>query len=613
MKRKAIFTLAVGLGLAAALGLLVGLTLAKGGVQVPALADTAPTVVSYQGEVLVDGKPYTGTGYFKFAVVNLAGNSTHWSNDGTSANGLEPSNAVPLAVQDGLFAVLLGNTTLPNMTQPLTATVFTDKGRRLHVWFDTDGAGAFTDLGLTVVAAVPYALNAETLDGLDSDAFAGVIHFHSWNAIINPPNAYTPTAHTHLGSDVTSPVAAAQSAPWSGLTGVPAGFADSVDNEGGHYNHVIVVAKSGGDYTTIGAALASITDNSAASRYLVWVGPGTYTETVTMKQYVDIEGAGELLTTLSYTGSAWVNTGTVAGANNAELRFLTARNTGGDNYAIAIYNFSASPRLTHVTASASGAIRTTYGVYNESSSPAMVNVTASASGGEDARGVFNSTSSAPMMVDMTASASGALSNTYGVFNSTSSPTMTRVTASASGANDNEAVYNYLSAPTMVDVTASASGGDRSYGVYNWSSSPMMTRVTASASGAITYAYGVRNTSSSPTMMDVIASALGAVYNYGMRNFSSSPTIRNSTLSASGGSESYGLYNAASSDTYTVTVDSCQITGGTNSVSNDNDGGNNYTTYVGASLLAGGVVTGSGTITCVYAYNGTYAALDASCQ
>jgi pectin methylesterase-like acyl-CoA thioesterase len=84
------------------------------------------------------------------------------------------------------------------------------------------------------------------------------------------------------------------------------------------YNNVLVVAKSGGHYNTISAALASISDNSAANRYLIWVAPGTYTETVTMKEYVDIEGAGEIATKITYAGSASLNTGTVVGANNAE-------------------------------------------------------------------------------------------------------------------------------------------------------------------------------------------------------------------------------------------------------------------------------------------------------
>src|SRR5687767_4791312 len=54
------------------------------------------------------------------------------------------------------------------------------------------------------------------------------------------------------------------------------------------YDNVVAVAKSGGDFTTIGAAITSITDNGPANRYLVWVGPGVYSETVQMKPFVDI-------------------------------------------------------------------------------------------------------------------------------------------------------------------------------------------------------------------------------------------------------------------------------------------------------------------------------------
>ena len=47
----------------------------------------APGVVSYQGQVKVGGAPFSGTGYFKFAIVDLAGTTSYWSNDGTSSGG----------------------------------------------------------------------------------------------------------------------------------------------------------------------------------------------------------------------------------------------------------------------------------------------------------------------------------------------------------------------------------------------------------------------------------------------------------------------------------------------------------------------------------------------
>ena len=158
---------------------------------------------------------------------------------------------------------------------------------------------------------------------------------------------------------------------------------------------VLVVAPSGGDFTSISAALASIADNSASVRYLVYVGPGTYTERVTMKPFVDIQGAGELVTRITFGGNISSNTGTVIGASNAELRFLSAENTGGNQYAVAIYNNAAAVRLTHVSANAFGGTQLSVGVLNDAlSSPTIKDVTASGTGSAINAGVYNQDSSA---------------------------------------------------------------------------------------------------------------------------------------------------------------------------------------------------------------------------
>ena len=78
----------------------------------PLLGAGAPTVVSYQGEINDSCTPYDGTGYFKFAVVNAAGDTSYWSNDTTSTIGDEPTAGVSLTVDEGLFQVLLGDTGL---------------------------------------------------------------------------------------------------------------------------------------------------------------------------------------------------------------------------------------------------------------------------------------------------------------------------------------------------------------------------------------------------------------------------------------------------------------------------------------------------------------------
>ena len=192
--------------------------------------------------------------------------------------------------------------------------------------------------------------------------------------------------------------------------------------------NVVVVAQSGGDFPTISAALAGITDNTASNRYVIYVGPGTYAEQVTMKQYVDIQGAGELATTITGVGNSSSQTGTVLGASNAEMRFLTVENTGGNLYAIAIFNNAAAPRLSHLAASAFG-------------------------GGNLSAGVLNNASSSPTMNDVTASATGSTAGTVnaGVYNSDSSPTISNSRISASGGSINWGIRNSGSAPGSYTV------------------------------------------------------------------------------------------------------------------------------------------------------------------
>jgi hypothetical protein len=168
MKRRVIIHLSVLAITLATLLLLAGLS----GAMSPTgsssqLAGPAPTptavmhVLSYQGQVKVGGSPYNGSGYFKFAVVDEQATSSYWSNDGTSAGGGEPTDAVSLTVSGGLFNVLLGDTSVPGMTSPLYRWVFSDYERYLRVWFSDDDA-TFQQLSPDRrIAAVPYALQAE--------------------------------------------------------------------------------------------------------------------------------------------------------------------------------------------------------------------------------------------------------------------------------------------------------------------------------------------------------------------------------------------------------------------------------------------------------------------
>ncbi len=147
----------------------------------------APTVVSYQGYVTVNGNAYTGTGYFKFAIRGANGQIT-WSNDG-SLSDIEPTASVALSVTNGLFNVLLGDTGM----NPLNDTAFAMPETSLRVWFSTDGATFQLLSPDRRIAAVPYAMHANIAEQAD------MVGAYSSNML-------STVGHTHAGTDITSTV-----------------------------------------------------------------------------------------------------------------------------------------------------------------------------------------------------------------------------------------------------------------------------------------------------------------------------------------------------------------------------------------------------------------------
>jgi hypothetical protein len=154
-----------------------------------------------------------------------------------------------------------------------------------------------------------------------------------------------------------------------------------------------------------------------------------------MKPYVDIQGSGPLSTKITQPGSAVTNTGTLIGANNAELRDLTVESLspGQATNTIAIYNNAASPRITNVTANGNFGINLAYGIYNVAgSAPVLTLVTANAvaSGLVIATGIVNDASS-PTLNNV--AAAGTSSIGIGIFNTNgASPVLNEVTATGTG-------------------------------------------------------------------------------------------------------------------------------------------------------------------------------------
>jgi hypothetical protein len=141
-----------------------------------ASAVTPPGVMTHQGRILVNGANYTGTGYFKFAFVREEGAIfvTDWTNDGTASG--EPAGAVPVNIVNGHYAVLLGDTSLTNMTEAIPAGVFSGNAEvSLRIWFSADGMSfepLSPDRRLTTSA---YAFSAAEIDGgkVKNPAFLG--------------------------------------------------------------------------------------------------------------------------------------------------------------------------------------------------------------------------------------------------------------------------------------------------------------------------------------------------------------------------------------------------------------------------------------------------------
>lgn len=75
-------------------------------------------------------------------------------------------------------------------------------------------------------------------------------------------------------------------------------------SQGTKIGQVVTVAKSGGQFTTIQAAIDSITDASASKPYVVYVYPGVYDEQVTLKDYVSLYGASRMGTRIVHEDGA---------------------------------------------------------------------------------------------------------------------------------------------------------------------------------------------------------------------------------------------------------------------------------------------------------------------
>ena len=238
------------------------------------------------------------------------------------------------------------------------------------------------------------------------------------------------------------------------------GLVSCFDDEIGGGN-VIIVAKSGGDFTSVTAAMNAIgvdpdyPASSSSNRYLVRVAPGEYDdEDIDMQPYVDIEGSGQGVTVLRSVGGSGglsPNSATLVGADYAELRHVTVENTAADP-AFWVFAIYASKETT------------------------FRNVTAVSTGGARARGMLIHTGGNVTMTNVTVKASGATVSNFGL-------------------------DLFAGVATVDGLFAEATGGDLARGIYlnTASSEILLENITTHASGGAIETTGLRADLSSVTI------------------------------------------------------------------------------------------------------------------
>jgi hypothetical protein len=146
---------------------------------IPSLHAEVPHLLTVQGRLNVDGTDFSGTGHFKFALVDGGTEVVLWSNAAIDAVTEQPEEAVELTVQAGLYSVALGDSDLPNMAT-IEVGQLNHADVRLRIWFSADGVEFHRlspDQRLTAVAyamlAAQVADEAVGTDQIADEAITG--------------------------------------------------------------------------------------------------------------------------------------------------------------------------------------------------------------------------------------------------------------------------------------------------------------------------------------------------------------------------------------------------------------------------------------------------------
>jgi hypothetical protein len=363
--------------------------------------------------------------------------------------------------------------------------------------------------------------------------------------------------------------------PWSGVTGVPSGFADATDNDT-QYTAGAGLTLAGGQFSVnpslVQARVSGVCPEGNSMRSIDNVG-GVICEPDDAGVTSVVPGAG--LT--GGGGGAAVMLGVDFGGTGSATTAARSDHSHQDQYAAKLVRtvvvspvgtpaqngtalLAALNALTDASCSNPYLLRLEPGIYDVGASPLVMKECVGIEGGgellTEIRGAGAATTNSGTIVgaDNTEVRRLTVRNTGGnvaavaIFANDASLKLTHVTAlAAGGSGQNYAIY-YKSTDVadLSGVTAEADGNGAAVarGVYNQASSPFMTDVRASAINAGTNT-GVYNDSSTPVMTNVDAIAGQGATCYGIYNTGTAlPVISGGSIFAACSSTNYGLYNTS---------------------------------------------------------------------
>jgi hypothetical protein len=532
------------------------------------------TGFTYQGQLESGGDPVSESCSMAFRLYD--------QESGGNQVGSPITATVP--VSDGLFTVDLD----------FGGSAFAGDARWLGIRVLCPGDAVYADLGRQALTAAPYALYS-----LSTGALQG-----------RPVTTTAPSTGQVL--------------KWDGNTWTP----DSA------YENVVIVAKSGGDYTSVQGALDSITDAATDNPYLVWVAPGVYSETVTMKPYVHLQGAGQEATviTSSVSSGSWPPTqATLLLASDTSLRDVTVGNSGTisystallatagmtrtlvadvtaraqeggpRNYAIVLGGSGTGATLQQVIALAENGSERNYGLLNHDGAAAVLRGGSfTGRGGFYAIGVVSFDSNTTLeATGVSALGENGSADNYGLLNGNGAAmTLHGGSFTGRGGVNPFGIANNDSGTTLVAegvIALAENGSGENYGLGNWISATATLRGGSFTGRGGTIAYGITNGASSTTLEAESVSALGengSDGNHGLYNFSGAEaTLSGGSFTGRGGTDAYGISNIDGGTTLVAeSVTALGVDGITETFGLDNTGDASTTLNGGSFTARGGSLT-----------------------